>query len=79
MEHNKRKAARTTNVGFRLHETLWSIARYRKHQNSYWRHSKQNRNMYGYSARSELLKIVGAFALTVSMVLLFVLVIHMLL
>ena len=79
MEHNKRKAARTTSAGYRLHETLWSIARYRRHQNTYWRHSKQNRNMYGYSARSELLKIVAAFILTVSMVLLFVLVIHILL
>ncbi|MCL4340864.1 MAG: hypothetical protein M1431_02030 [Candidatus Thermoplasmatota archaeon] len=78
MEHNKRKAARIGNAGYRFRETFWAITRYRKHKNPYWVHSKRNRETYGYSARFELLKIVAAFVLTVSMILLFVLVIHML-
>jgi hypothetical protein len=79
MEHNKRKTTRTGGIGYRIRETVWMISGYRKHQNPYGRHNMQIRNISEYSTRFELLKIAASAILTVSLILLFVLVIHLLL
>ncbi|WP_393971888.1 hypothetical protein OXIME_000475 [Oxyplasma meridianum] len=79
MEHNKRKTGKVVNAGYRVRKTFWSIAGDRKHQSPYWSDSKPNLNIYRYPTKKELLKIILSSILTVSMVLLFVFVIHMIL
>jgi hypothetical protein len=79
MEHNKRKIIRTGGAGYRIRETAWLISGYRKRHYSYGKHSTQNGNISRYSTRFEVLKIVASGILTVSMILLFVLVIRILL